>query len=193
MELGGIALHRIHNMALVEQADFVHHRIPGLDGNVPQNLGRQSVQLRVDGICYGATAREDLERMRGLYLKREPVDFIADLVGQSYIGQVVIDRLDVREVAHEPEQYSYRLLLCEYVEPPQPSQTGPSLDIVNQQIGSDAQALFDIATLPDALSLGSLPELSNPFEPLKGALDQVQGAAGGLQQATEGLRRLFGG
>ena len=49
-----------------------------------------------------------------------------------------------------------------------------------------------IATLPDALTLGSIPELTNPFTPLKGSLDQVQTAATGLQETMTGLKTLLG-
>ena len=46
--------------------------------------------------------------------------------------------------------------------------------------------------LPDALSLGSLPELTNPFEPLKGALEPTKQATDGLMTSVGGLKSLFG-
>ena len=189
IELASLTLSRVHKIVTVETAALVHHQVPGMDGDAVQNLGRHSVRLRIEGICYGPTAKDDLETLRGLYLKREPVDFIADIVGQAYAAKVVLDRFEVTEAAREPEQYSYALTISEYVEPPT---TATGLDAVNDSIEMDAKAMLDVASLPDALALGSLPELTNPFTPLKGSLDQVQAASSGLLEATEGLKALLG-
>ena len=189
IELADLTLNRIHNIVTMEAAALVHHQVPGMDGNAVQNLGRHSVRLRIEGIFYGPTAQDDLEQLRALYLKREPVDFIAYIVGQTYASQVVLDRFEVTEAAREPEQFSYALVVSEYVEPPK---TATGIDAVNNQIARDAEAMLDIATLPDALALGSIPELTNPFVPLKGSLDQVQTAATGLQDTMTGLKTLLG-
>ena len=66
---------------------------------------------------------------------------------------------------------------------------GPTL----LQVKLDAQALLDIASLPDALALGSLPELTNPFTPLKNALDPVQEATTGLIDSVSSLKDILGG
>ena len=189
IELADLTLNRIHNIVTIEDAALVHHQGPGLDGNAVQNLGRHSVRLRIEGIFYGPTAQDDLEQLRALYLKREPVEFIAYIVGQTYASQVVLDRFEVTEAAREPEQFSYALVVSEYVEPPK---TATGIDAVNQNLALDAQNLMDIASLPDMLTLGSIPELTNPFTPLKGSLDQVQDASSGLLDATEGLKTLLG-
>ena len=189
IELADLTLNRIHNIVTMEAAALVHHQVPGMDGNAVQNLGRHSVRLRIEGIFYGQTAQDDLEQLRALYLKREPVEFIAYIVGQTYASQVVLDRFEVTEAAREPEQFSYALVVSEYVEPPK---TATGIDAVNQNLALDAQNLMDIASLPDMLTLGSIPELTNPFTPLKGSLDQVQAASSGLLDATEGLKTLLG-
>lgn len=189
IELADLTLNRIHKIVTMEEAALVHHQVPGMDGNAVQNLGRHSVRLRIEGIFYGPTAQDDLEQLRALYLKREPVDFIAYIVGQTYASQVVLDRFEVTEAAREPEQFSYALVVSEYVEPPKAA-TG--IDAINQNLALDAQNLMDIASLPDMLTLGSIPELTNPFTPLKGSLDQVQAASSGLLDATEGLKTLLG-
>ena len=188
VELAGITLTRLHRIAVLEEAAFVHHRVPGLEGDFLQDLGRQSVRLQIEGIFYGVAAKDDLDAIRALHLKREPVDFIADILGGAYAAKVLLTRLEVAEVADEPEQYSFSLIVSEYVEPPKAAGT---MDAVNQNIALDAQAMLDVAALPDALSLGSLPDITNPFAPLQGSLDQVQGAAEGLQDAMSGLHTLL--
>ena len=53
IELAGIELNRIHKIHTLEKADFASHRIPGSDGNVVQNMGRESVVMQIEGIFYG--------------------------------------------------------------------------------------------------------------------------------------------
>jgi hypothetical protein len=189
IELAGIKIMRVHKIATLEQAAFVYHRIPGQEGNAVQNLGRDSVRLQIEGIFFGPKAKADLEKLRGVYLKRQPVDFIADVMGQAYTGKVTLDRFEVGETAHEPDQFSYTLVVAEYVQPPKPAAGAAA---VNSQIKLDAQAMLDVAALPDALALGSLPEITNPFVPLKDALEPAKQASAALMQSVGGLKKLFG-
>ena len=117
------------------------------------------------------------------------MDFIADVVGQTYVSKVALDRLEVVESAEDPEQFSYSLTVAEYVEPPP---QGNALEAVNDGIQVEAQALLDIAALPDALALGSLPEVTNPFAPLKSALAPVAEASQALHESMAGLKLLLG-
>lgn len=189
VELADIQLNRIHRISTLEQAAFVYHRIPGLEGNVTQDLGRHSVRLQIEGIFYGTRAKQDLEKLRALHIERKPVDFIADFLGTAYAARVTLDRFEVVEAAREPGQYSYWLIVSEYVQPPKAA-TGPSP--VDQQLGIESKAMLEMASLPDALAFGSLPEISNPFDPLKGALDPVQEATKGLFDSISGLKTLLG-
>ena len=191
IHLGDLTLNRVHRIVTLEDAAFVHHRVPGAAGDVLQDLGRRSVRLRIEGICYGPTAADDLASLRGLYTAREPVDFIADVVGQTYVSRVALDRLEVAESAADPGQFSWTLTVSEYVEPP--ARGAAALDAVDASIALDAGALMDIAALPDMLEFGSLPELSNPFTPVNEALTPVSQGAAALHEATASLRALLGG
>lgn len=190
IQLADLTLNRVHRITTLEQSAFVHHRVPGATGDVLQDLGRRSVRLRIEGICFGPTATDDLDQLRGLYTAREPVDFIADVVGQTYVSRVALDRLEVSDSAAAPEQFTWTLTVSEYVEPPQSN--AAALAAVDNGIAMDAAALMDITTLPDALALGSLPEISNPFEPLSGALTPVAQTAKEMDQAMAGLKMLMG-
>lgn len=191
LEIAGIQLSRIHKISTVEQAAFVHHRIPGLEGSVVQNLGRDSVRLQIEGIFYGPTAKEDLAALRESYKKREPVDFLAEIVGQAYFAQVAIERFQVFQLACDPDQFSFTLTVAEYVAPAEPSGLADAdLAAVDSDILEQAQSFMDIATLPDLL--GSIPEVTNPLEPLSGALDEVNQATADLEPVTAGLKMIFG-
>jgi len=190
IELAGIKISRIHKITTLEQAVFVHHRVPGQEGNTVQNLGRDSINLQIEGIFFGPKAKEELEQLRGKYIERQPVDFIADLMGQYYTGKVVLTRFEAMETAQEPQQFSYTLAVTEYVQPPKPA--GAAMQAVADQAKLEAKLALDIASLPDALALGSMPEIANPFVPLKDALEPARQATAGLTQSVGGLKKLFG-
>src|SRR5262245_26728396 len=105
IEIDGIKFPRVHRIMTLEQAALVYHRVPGQEGNAMQNLGRDSVSLQIEGIFYGVDAGESLDKLRGIFLNRAAVDFIADILGTSYAGKVILDRLEVTQSAHEPDQF----------------------------------------------------------------------------------------
>jgi hypothetical protein len=189
IEIGGLQLNRVHRLATLEQAALVAHHIPGLEGSVVQNLGRASVQLQVEGIFYGATAKDDLEALRALYKNRAPVDFLAEIIGEAYFSQVVITRFEVLEVAGSPDEFSYTLHIMEYVEPPEPA-AASGVAAVDAAILAEAQNFMEAATLPDLL--GSIPNITNPLAPLESAMDGVEEAMSGLGAVTGHLQSLFG-
>lgn len=185
IELADIQLPRIHRLSTVERADFASHRVPGLSGNLVQDLGRASVVICIEGIFYGPEAADKLDELRAAYKNRQPVDFLADIVGQSYFSQVVIEQLEVWQRAGEPEQFSYNLLIREYVPPPQPATTLPEdLSAVDTGILEEALGFMDALALPDLLSL---PNVSDPTPPLATALEGVESALSPLEGAASGL------
>ena len=188
IELAGIKLNRVHHIQTLEQGSFIYHYIPGLQGNVAQNMGRDSVCLQLQGIFYGPRAQQDLEAMRRVYQQQKSVDFLADIVGQSYFSQVIVDRFEVVQSARDPEQFSYRLTLTEYVKLSyQPANSA----MVDAAIKADAANFLVIATLPDLLQMGALPEVTNPIAPLTGAIAPIQVATQALDAATKGLKALL--
>lgn len=190
IEIAGIELARIHRIATVERADFAKHRVPGLEGDLVQDLGRESVAVRIEGIFYGEDAGEKLENLRDAYKNREPVDFLADIVGDAYFSQVVITQMDVWQRAEEPEQFSYVLLVHEYVPPPQPATAfAEGLSDVNLGVLDDALGFMDALALPDLLSA---PNISDPTLPLAGAMEGLESAISPLGGAADGLSDTLG-
>lgn len=188
IEIAGIALPRVHRVVTRERADFVSHRIPGLDGDVVQDMGRRSVRLEIEGIFYGEAAGSDLEALRDVYKAREPVDFLAEIVGQAYFSQVILEELAVQQAAQDPEQFSYRLAVAEYVPPPQPAAGFDTPDI-DAALELEALDFMDMIQLPDLLSA---PDFGDPTPPLKSMLEGIGGALGNLDGPAAELEALFG-
>ncbi|MEM9337542.1 MAG: DNA circularization N-terminal domain-containing protein [Bacteroidota bacterium] len=190
IELGGIALDQVHRITTHEDGAYLMQRVPGLEGDIAQDFGRQSLRLDIEGIFYGEEITKELQSLRELYLKREPVELLAQVAGRAYASNVLIDHLQVMESGDQPDQYTYHLVVVEYVEPP----TSGLADVaaVNTAIAAEALAINELMELPDMLALGSLPELSNPIAPLKGVLAPMQEASTALLKASSGLTLLFG-
>lgn len=188
IEIANIQLNRIHHLATLEQAQWVNHTIPGREGTVTQDMGRASVRLEIQGICYGARAQDDLERLRQIYKKREAVDFLAEIVGQAYFSRVIIEQFEVVQRAIAPDEYSYRLTVAEHV----PTQAKAMGTKVNQSIKVKAAGFMTATLLPDALQMGALPEISNPIQPLRTSLTPIQEATQGLRTVTQDLQGLLG-
>ena len=187
IEIAGISLTKIHSITTRESADFVSHRIPGLEGNLTQDMGRNSVRLRIQGIFFGETAIDDQEALRAVYKSREPVDFLAEIVGQAYFAQVILEQFEVNQNAAKPDQYSFVLHIAEYVVPPEP--VLPDIEDVDASILDEALDFMDIAELPEILSL---PEFRDPTVPLNGMLDGVETTVNSLTDETAVLTEIFG-
>lgn len=191
IELAGINLTRIHKVATMEVADYASHRIPGLNGNVVQNMGRESVRLQIEGIFYGNEATDNLESLRDVYKAREPVDFLAEIVGQAYFSQVIIERFEVEQAAILPDQYSFLLTIAEFVPPPEP-ESGLGFPDVDLDIGLEALDFMDLIQLPDLLSI---PDFFDPTEQLGSVLEGVNTALGplsGEDGPAQQLNSFFG-
>lgn len=189
VEIAGIALHRVHHIETLEHNHFIYHHIPGMQGNIAQNLGRDSVRLKLQGIFYGENAAQDLERLRSIYKDREAVDFLAEVVGQAYFSQVILEQFEVVQSTYDPGQFSYTLTIAEFK--PLTAPPGSNLASVEASIQADAASFMSVALLPDALQIGALPEITNPVEPLRNAITPIADALKDLDGATEGLKQLF--
>ena len=160
--------------------------IPGGSGSVVQELGRSSAALALEGLMLGEEALEALESLRQKQVKAEPVSFAADIISGADFTDVLIEALNVKQVAGHRNRYWYRLEIREHVE--EPESPGAELAGVDAGVEADAASwsggavgaagvIQDPTALPGALEAdpGVLDHLSG--DDLAGALD---GAAGNL-------------
>jgi len=113
----------------VEDAQtLVRHAVPGLDGDFLQRTARRAARVAVTGVVAGPESREGLEKLRDRLRGTEPVDFVADISTATRVTRVLVEALDVREVAGRPERFEYAFLLREYTPPPPPVTAPPPDD-----------------------------------------------------------------
>ncbi len=192
--VAGVELPCIERIATVEQRRIAVLPVPGLAGDLQQDLGAHSLAVEIEGSLHGDAARDTfLNALRPPFQASDPVDFVADILTATEFEQVLIDGLDVEERNDAAAGFRYRITLREYVEPPSPALP---LDDLGLDVGLDLE-LADLAALGlDGLALpdllGAIPDVANPVPPLLAALDGVKAATGGLGQLLRPLEDVLG-
>jgi hypothetical protein len=159
--------------------------VPGLSGDLHQDLGRDALEVELFGSLSGDQARDDfLKELRGQFLAGEPVDFVADIVNESELEQVLITSFMLEEGAARPEEFRYRMVLREYTEPPEPPGFGDDFGLdVDGLLDLDVDLGLDLLDL--AGMLGEVPQIGDLLAP-------VTDAAQGLKDTLAQAGTLFG-
>jgi hypothetical protein len=166
--------------------------IPGLLGDLQQDLGTTSLVVEIRGSLVGDAARDELlGEIREQYRAGEPVSFTADITTATELERVLIIGLDVIETNVAADSLQYRILLREYVEPPEPP---TAIDDLGAGLDADLDLLAGLGLegleLPDLL--GEIPSIGNLVEPLRPALAGVDSATAGLGGLLGDLKSKLG-
>ena len=189
---------RISRIASGESRRISFLAVPGLIGDLSQDLGRRPLVVEISGALYGDEPRDDfLKKLRQSFLAGQPVDFVADIVNESELEKVLVESLDLEENAANPDETFYRIRLCEYTEPPSPpsldasfgADLAPDLDL-EAQLGL---AALDLPSLPNLPGLPiTLPKLTDALAPLQPAAQNLRAAVGQAGSLLDPLSGLLG-
>jgi hypothetical protein len=119
-------LNSVHNLKVEDKRSVVEHKIPGMEGGVLQDLGREPVQISFEGVIHGEEAKELLKNIRSKFKSGEAVPFASDLSGVADVTDVVIADLEYNEISGSPNSYKYSVTLKEYKPPPEKDEPAPS-------------------------------------------------------------------
>jgi hypothetical protein len=191
--IGGWEPARIERIASLESRRLAVLPVAGLSGDLHQDLGRGAVAVEITGSLWGDEARDTfLAELRAKFQAGEPVDFVADIVSESELEQVLIEELSFEEDASAPEVFRYRLVLREYTEPPEPPGLGADLGLeLDAELDLLAELGLDGLDLPAIAA--DVPQVGDLLAPVKDAADTLKqnlSNAGGLLSP---LAALFGG
>lgn len=190
--LGEWELPCVEHVELLESRRLARLGVPGLTGDLHQDLGAESLTVAIIGSLTGDQQRSDLlGALQEAYLAGEPLPFVADIVESSELEDVVIAGFDVAESAAWDGACRYRLVLRQYVEPPPPPGLVPELP---------ADLLGDLADLAGSLLdgldlaglLGAVPSLADPTVAIQPALDTVRDAVAEVPAMLDGLSAALG-
>jgi hypothetical protein len=190
--LGTFEIPHVETIRTAQRRALAELAVPGRVGSLFQDLGAEPSRIVLAGSLFGDDAREDfLTTVRGLFAAGQPVTFVADIVTATEVQYVVLEALRVAESGTRPDQLGYVLVLAESPPPPPPPDPLGGLDA-----GLLDQAAGFLVTVTGALdvidALGNIPDFGDPTAPLRGALDGVKAATGGLDAIATSLQDLFG-
>lgn len=178
---------RIEAIASRESRRLAVLPVPGLSGDLHQDLGRDALQVELSGSLSGDQARDDfLKELRTQFLAGEPVDFVADIVNESELEQVLIASFVLEESADRPDEFRYRMVLREYTEPPEPPALVDDFGLdVDAGLDFDVDLGLDLLDLPGLL--GEVPALGDMLSPVKAAATELKTAMGGADAVVSEL------
>jgi hypothetical protein len=190
--LGSWELPCVERVELLEARRLARLGVPGLVGDLHQDLGAQSLTVAITGSLDGDQRRSELlGSLQEAFLAGEPLPFVADIVESSELEDVVIVSFEVVETKEQHGETFYRIVLRQYVEPPPPPSGLPELpDDLLGDLADLAGSLLDAMDLPGLL--GDVPSLADPTEAVRPALESVRSAVGQVPAALDGLADALG-
>ncbi len=137
--LAGEELPQVQDLETSDLRAVAEHKAPGKDGSMLQNLGRAPTGVTVRGVATDPTALELVERLKTQLRTGKPLAFVADITDSTSVEEVLLDDVQVRQLAGRPDAYAYVLTLREYIEPVEPADTSA----LEADILGDAGDLLD--------------------------------------------------
>ena len=176
----------IESIRCLERRRLVHHSVPGLLGDLHQDLGEV-------GSLQGDERRDQfLETIREKFKAGIPLSFVADILTATELEEVVIEQLKIEERNQWDRPVLYCLVLRRYVEPPEPVTSFDDLGIdIDAELDLLADLGLDGLELPDLLV--EIPMIGNPVEPILPAFDGTDGIVSGIGSLLDDLSRKFTG
>ncbi|HUI01879.1 MAG TPA: carboxypeptidase-like regulatory domain-containing protein [Nitrososphaerales archaeon] len=95
---------------------IVELRVPGSDGNVLQDMGREPLTILLKGEVWGPDAKTTVQSLKAKSDSGASVPFTSDLLAAASVSDVIIDEFEVDQIAGNPTRYRYLLLLREFKE-----------------------------------------------------------------------------
>jgi outer membrane protein OmpA-like peptidoglycan-associated protein len=124
--LGDVELEQIQLVEADEDQVVNRHPVPGLEGDFLHSIGRRAARLWLAGVLTATDTVKHLGTLREKFHAGEPVGFVSDITSATLIDQVLIERMDVVELAGRPSVFEYRFDLREFLEAEPP----PTDDVI---------------------------------------------------------------
>ena len=189
--LGDYEIPRIERIHAVERRRLSRLSVPGLAGDLQQDLGHASLAVEIVGSLHGDESRDGfLAEIRERYQAGDPLAFVADITTATDLDEVLIEALEVSEHNEWAGAFRYRLVLRQYVEPPAPP---TPIDDLGLGLDADLDLLAELGLdgleLPDLL--GAVPDLGDPVAPVLPAMDAVKSATAPLKGLLAELKNTL--
>jgi hypothetical protein len=119
----------ILNVTISGRRRVSEFKIPGLEGNVFQDLGRDSLIIVVEGLLTGVNSKNTFQELNSKYKLGEPISFSTDIPSLTEISEVVIEGFKAKMVGGMSMNYWYVLTLREHKSSPQSGSEVPTQEV----------------------------------------------------------------
>jgi hypothetical protein len=193
--IGGWEPPRIERIAALERRHLAALAVPGLEGDLHQDLGRAAMALEIAGSLHGDEARDQfLKDVRERFQVGDPVDFVADIIKESKLERVLIEALEMEESSEIPDGFRYRIVLRELTEPPPPAAPAAGADLgldLEPDLDLDADLGLDLLDLPAITA--DIPPIGDLLAPVRQAATELTSTlAEGGTSLVDSLNSLLG-
>src|SRR5260370_13267469 len=144
--LDGFELQHVQEIECQEDEALARHGIPALEGDFLQDLGRRAVGVALTGVLASRDAGKNLKTLREKFKSGTPVPFVDDIATATTVDKMLIEEMNVREIAGKPERFEYALSLYEFIASKGPGEEteqipgAPQVDADNHDQTADANA-----------------------------------------------------
>lgn len=146
--LDDLELPHVQELATYDRRALAEHQPPGGDGSQLQDMGRRPTRVALWGVAAGPDAAVFVDKLEEKFRAGTPVPFVADISVDTGVEQVLIDDLQLQQLAGRPERTAFVLSLRQFLAPTEPA----DLALLDPDITGDAAGLMDL--LIDGLALG---------------------------------------
>ena len=129
----------VQEIATYDRRMLAEAKPPGMDGSIVQNLGRRATCIVLWGVAAGDDARGFLDQLEQRFRAGAALPFIADIVADAEIQNVLIDNLRLQELAGKTDRFAYVVTLREHMEPAEPADLSP----IDTSLGDEALDALD--------------------------------------------------
>jgi hypothetical protein len=167
--LAAIELPQVQEIRIADVRSIAEHKPPGKDGSLLQDLGRVPTCLSVWGVATDPDAPAFLDQLKTAMRAGDPVAFVADITSDTELENVIIDDVEIRQLAGKPDRFAYAITLRENMKPAVPEDTSA----LDADIFGDATDL--LGDLLDGLDLaaGFATGLERFVQPLGDLLERL--------------------
>lgn len=104
----------VFNLSVAGRRRIVELQIPGLTGNVFQDMGRNPLRISFDGELDGPSKMNTLQDLKSKFELKEPVPFSTDITTINDVTEVVIENFSVHFTSGVASGSRYSMVLREH-------------------------------------------------------------------------------
>lgn len=103
----------INSVRVINSRTIIELKIPGMDGNVLQNMGTVPLRIHISGEFFGIS-ESLLNPLKSKYNSNEPCDFVSSILTLSNLKKVKIVNLNIEiDALLSGNTYKYEMVLDE--------------------------------------------------------------------------------